>query len=525
MASAEEYAAWIVKNKDRRGTPDFDKVSRAYEMAKSEMSQAAEAKPKGNILTGLGETALAMGTGAVAAPLGGIVGTLAAATPFLREGIGADLSQRIGAAGTYQPRTQTGEKITGAIAAPFEWLAGKADVAGQAVADVAGPLAGTVTNTAIQSLPMIVGKVAAKGAKVGVAADGAARAQAKVAGALTDAGTAQAKAAGYVLPPAQVNPSLTNKLFQGLVSEGKLHKAASIKNQPVTNKLVKEAFGIPDDVPLSADALGEIRRAAGANYDAVRNVGPIVADQAYLDALKAITADAERIKANFPSRTEPPILKEVKSVGVGQFDSDAAIPVIKDLRERADLAYRGGEKKMGSDYRAVADAMEDLIERNLVANKAPADVIKNFREARKTIAQTYTVEKHLANDGNVNAAGLAKELKKKPLEGGIKTAAEFGAQFPKAAQRPEAIGGIGSISPTWAGASAIASAVTQNPALLGIMAMPPAGRALMLSKPYQNMLVNPPSYGPSIMNRLGQFGANEPANQLINIGGMSQVDR
>jgi len=523
MASAEEYAAWIVKNKDKRGTPEFDTVSKAYELSKSETAKPS--KPEGGMLVGLGETALALGTGAIAAPAGGIVGTLAAATPFLREGIGADLSQRIGQAGTYQPRTQSGENITKTIAAPFEWLAGKADTAGQAVADVAGPLAGTATNTAIQSIPLVLGKIIPKGTKAAQAADEAARAQAKVAGSLTDAGTAQAKAAGYVLPPAQVNPSMTNKLLQGLVSEGKLHKAASLRNQPVTNKLVKEAFGIPDDIPLSADALGEIRRAAGANYDAVRNVGTIVADETYMAALKGITADAERIKANFPDRAEPPILKEVKSVGVGQFDSDAAIPVIRDLRERADLAYRGGEKKMGSDFRAVADAMEDLIERNLVTNKAPKDVIKNFREARKTIAQTYTVEKHLANDGNVNAAGLAKELKKKPLEGGIKTAAEFGQQFPKAAQRPEAIGGIGSISPTWAGASAIASAMTQNPAMLGIMAAPPIGRSLMLSRPYQNMLVNPPSYGPSMTNRLGNLITSESANQLLNIGGMAQVDR
>lgn len=36
MASAEDYAAWIVKNADKKGTPDFDKVAQAYQIAKSQ---------------------------------------------------------------------------------------------------------------------------------------------------------------------------------------------------------------------------------------------------------------------------------------------------------------------------------------------------------------------------------------------------------------------------------------------------------------------------------------------------------
>lgn len=40
MATADEYAAWIVKNKDKRGTPQFDTVSKAYELAKQEENSA-----------------------------------------------------------------------------------------------------------------------------------------------------------------------------------------------------------------------------------------------------------------------------------------------------------------------------------------------------------------------------------------------------------------------------------------------------------------------------------------------------
>lgn len=36
MATADDYAAWIVKNADKRGTPEFNTVSQAYQTAKSE---------------------------------------------------------------------------------------------------------------------------------------------------------------------------------------------------------------------------------------------------------------------------------------------------------------------------------------------------------------------------------------------------------------------------------------------------------------------------------------------------------
>ena len=41
MATADEYAAWIVQNADKKGTPEFDTVAQAYQLAKSEGSTNA----------------------------------------------------------------------------------------------------------------------------------------------------------------------------------------------------------------------------------------------------------------------------------------------------------------------------------------------------------------------------------------------------------------------------------------------------------------------------------------------------
>lgn len=44
MATADDYAAWIVANQSKKGTPEFETVAKAYQLAKSEKTQKAEPK-------------------------------------------------------------------------------------------------------------------------------------------------------------------------------------------------------------------------------------------------------------------------------------------------------------------------------------------------------------------------------------------------------------------------------------------------------------------------------------------------
>lgn len=43
MATAEQYADWIVRNKDKKGTPEFETVAQAYQVAKQQESVTAQA--------------------------------------------------------------------------------------------------------------------------------------------------------------------------------------------------------------------------------------------------------------------------------------------------------------------------------------------------------------------------------------------------------------------------------------------------------------------------------------------------
>lgn len=46
MASTEEYASWIVKNSNKKGTAEFDTVAKAYQLAKQEESQQQQQDPQ-----------------------------------------------------------------------------------------------------------------------------------------------------------------------------------------------------------------------------------------------------------------------------------------------------------------------------------------------------------------------------------------------------------------------------------------------------------------------------------------------
>ena len=82
MATADEYAAWIVANPGKRGTPEFATVVQAYELAKADEraaqpAPAAAAVPAppsvGQRVVGVGEAALTAATGAT----GGTIGMIA----------------------------------------------------------------------------------------------------------------------------------------------------------------------------------------------------------------------------------------------------------------------------------------------------------------------------------------------------------------------------------------------------------------------------------------------------------------
>jgi len=133
MATAQEYAAWIVQNADKRGTPDFETVAKAYEAAKGRETTAVtqqqiapvpQAPSMLDQIVGAGETALTLGT----ALTGGTVGTIYGAGKGIAQQIlsgefgtpeAVRAVEKAAAEGaqalTYQPRTEAGQEQVQAV--------------------------------------------------------------------------------------------------------------------------------------------------------------------------------------------------------------------------------------------------------------------------------------------------------------------------------------------------------------------------------------------------------------------------
>lgn len=152
MASAEEYASWIVANPDKRGTPEFETVARAYQLARTSAPKQATPEdptsPK-NLLGAAVEPNLSLLSGMVATPIAGLAGIFS--------GGDADTVRRVSNTLTYEPKTIGGQNAAAVIGAPFEALSKFAQKGGEVASDVMGPGVGAAVNTLIQAAPMALG--------------------------------------------------------------------------------------------------------------------------------------------------------------------------------------------------------------------------------------------------------------------------------------------------------------------------------------------------------------------------------
>ncbi|MGF6211775.1 hypothetical protein [Comamonas odontotermitis] len=247
----------------------------------------------------------------------------------------------------------------------------------------------------------------------------------------------QAREAGYVLPPADLSPGKTAELMSAFSGKIKTAQEASSRNQNVSNALAKRALGLEPEVNINLDTLEGLRRTAAQAYEPVATSGTVVPTDRYrLDLQKAL-APFRSQAASFPNAKVPGVVADIQALNARQFDAGDALNMVRYMREAADRSYRAGENMAGKAYKMGAGALEDALEKHLSSlGESGADILKNFRDARQTIAKTYSVQGALnPQTGAVNAIKLARDLaQNKPLTGELRTIAEAGQAFPKAMQ-------------------------------------------------------------------------------------------
>lgn len=312
------------------------------------------------------------------------------------------------------------------------------------------------------------------------------------------AGAKTAADAGYVIPPADLRPGMLTEALSGYSGKIKTAQVASQQNQGVTNELAAKALGLPAGEQITPKALAGLRDAAAARgYTPVRQAGDIQADAIYEKALDKIAGQYQGAARSFPGMVKNPVLEMVDGLrGAKKFDAGDALDMVKVLRESADQAYTSGNKALGKASKAAADALEEQIDRALTANGSP-EAIKAFREARKEIAKTYSVQRTLnQTTGDVSSAKMAKQLEKgAPLSDELLTIAQVGQAFPKATQTLKEAPKAWSPLDWMTGGAGVGFG---SPTLSLLAAGRPLARSALLSGPYQRAAM---SEAPSLLSQ------------------------
>lgn len=493
----------------------FDKIAGTNEGARVAEMNAAGKKEfddqyRGNTAASVGRVA---GQVAATLPVGGFLGqgVRAAGAAGALPAAAVPLGEAIASGGLHAAGAGLGTRVAGGA------------ISGGASAGLVDPDAAATGAVIGGALPGVVGAAA----RLGGAAEKATRGAAVPSGVRKAAEAGQE--AGYVVPPSQVEPSLKNRLLEGVAGKISVAQNASIRNQTVSNSLAKRALGLADDADLSIDALEGLRRNAASAYNPVAAAGVVTPGKAYDTALNQALSGFKSQANSFPGAKVPEVVRDIEALRTPQFDAGDALNMIRSMRESADRAYRAGENLSGKAYRQGAAALEDALETHLESLGQPAaDILKNYRDARQLIAKSYSVQNALNPvTGTVNAVKLGSELAKgKPLTGELRQAAEFANAFPKAAQTPERMGSLPQTSPLdWAAATSLGAVTGAGAAAAAGLAARPLARAAALSGPIQRSLAADtqaaPQLGLSARDRLANLDYLPPAAAV----GLTSRDR
>ncbi len=405
------------------------------------------------------------------------------------------------------PLINTGAGLAGSVlgnvaaAAPTAAIPGANTLAGSAAIGGllgASQLTGEGESAAMNAVMGAAGGAA--GQKIGQAASGllarsaASKAAQGAANTVRDATMKAGQDVGYVVAPAAANPTAWNRLIQGLAGKTATGQRAAVMNQATTNRLAREAIGLPENTPISVEALGAVRTEAGKAYDVLKQFDEIPLDTQYMDDVMKAAKPYLDTASEFPELASKEVQDAIQLANRSKVSGNGLIEVTKALREKADAAFRGGDKSLGRILKGISTAMEDAGERHL-ATTGDETALGSFQSARQTIAKTYTLERALnSGTGNIVASKLGSELQRgKPLSGGLKTVAKFSKAFPRETQEVANSSFLQMPGPSpldWFGGMS-ASLATRNPMAMAGVAARPAAQALLTSKPYQSMMTTP----------------------------------
>lgn len=287
--------------------------------------------------------------------------------------------------------------------------------------------------------------------------------------------------AGFKVPPAQVNPSMTNRVVESTGGKAATAQEASAVNQDVAYAIAQREAGLKPNESINLDTLKAARDRLSQPY---RDIAALPSEGVL--SQPPFKSPAETLKSLQETRGEAKKLWEYYS--------------------RSKLPSALDEAKAAS---AKADQLEAALEAQATAAGRP-ELAQALREARQALAKNFTVERAMRGSSfDPSALARLESRGNTPLSGDLETIMRMYRDFPKAMNPPQIGGSVGvnQLLPLLGGGAGAAAGVPFGPggAAMGSAAgvvlgqtVPPIARALALSGPYQSMMANFPQVAPQV---------------------------
>ena len=311
-------------------------------------------------------------------------------------------------------------------------------------------------------------------ASTAIANSAAGKAVAEAVNTTKDASLKAAQDAGFTIPRSLYNPTFLSNRLESFGGKAAVKQQAVDENQSVVNDLTRKSLNLPSNTPLSTGTVEAVRSQAYKPYQEVASLSRGAANA--LEDLKQNRADASAWFNSYNRSANP-----------------AELAKAQEFKQTADIA-----DKVLEDYAAQAGQPE---------------LIGQLKEARKTIAKTYTVERAMnKGSGDIDSSVFARLFdKNRPLSDGLDDIGRFATTFSQVAPKGKGNSGAGisaldaALATLVGGAGAYSSG---SPTGLAAGAIPlilrPAARNIALS----NLLKSAPNYSQNILQKLLKTATN-----------------
>ena len=394
-----------------------------------------------DVLGGIVETPLALGTGMIAAPVAALAGVGRSVTGGqygTQEGVrqGQELAGRVQQALTYQPQTRGGQasmQTIGEVTEPLQAIPFSQGATAAALAPAAIRQAGNIARTEGGYLKSAIGEIPS------VKAAGEARvAESYARGPQIDA-TNLAQKYNIALDPAVSNPNLRNRARTGLIGSADLDNRLSEDNRPKWTNIVKKDLGVGDEVSLTDPKIYDKVRARddiSGPYETVRDIKQVIVDTDSLAKLDKLRAKELYVDDGQAAQVGA-YLDNLKEGLLKGGDGTKLLDTIRQMRQQASDVFRAvgpldpNAKAMADAKLGAAKVLEGLIDNNLPNAKAR----EAFVNARTKMAQTYDMESATNfGTGQIDPNVFAKLVSKgEPVSGVVADIGKIASNFPEIA--------------------------------------------------------------------------------------------